>query len=98
MGLIEKIESLYDKRYQGCESVNEVINDVLDIIKAEFVEKELPDSDGWWWIMNEYPVCVKIYEHDGVLCFQNSNRILRVKDFPECKWVKAMLNVDLRIC
>jgi hypothetical protein len=35
MNIIEQIEALYNKHYQGCESVNEVLNEVISIIDAD---------------------------------------------------------------
>jgi hypothetical protein len=63
--LIEKIDALkrnqlfYDdaegKAYKPIfneileRAYNQAINDVLDIIKAEFEPKDQPDTEGWWW-------------------------------------------------
>jgi len=77
MGLIEKIEALIipdDKLqkaitsevYDEWDNRNKAINDVLDIIKAEFTEKDQPDSGGWWW-STALETMIYVYKEDNLL-------------------------------
>lgn len=92
--LIEKVEALREKEdetIQGrySQSKNDMLDVVLEILKAELEPKDQPDSEGWWWNGKEFvdvifidtPEC-DFYAYWDV----NQNVICETG-----KWVKAIV-------
>lgn len=96
MSLISKIEALKRKEGSiGSDDWNEVIYNILAIIKAENEPKDKPDCEGWWWFERENSGIIPCYlSDDGIiqdfihpLTFSLEKYLKSYKG----KWIKAIV-------
>ena len=99
--IIEQVEALKiseyvtpnNPTYYAAKIVNDTIDKVLDILKAEFEERDQPDCEGWWY-NQEYQQFAKVFDNNknGNYWFEHFTAVLPV-NMSKGKWVKARVPI-----
>ena len=110
MAIIKQIEASkktdYDDKQTAIQfafnGYNQAIDDVLDILKAEFEPKDMPDSEGWWLrkTNNKCDVMVFIEKDNSepdypAFVFWEAGAHHYPEHYIDSKWIKVMTGSEV---